>query len=647
MANRKKSVPGRKKQTVQRKKGQNPLDSMTNWLLVLIAVLPIIFTSLTLEPVIPVRFIFMSGFTLAFIAYFFGVKRIPVRLDWVPMTKWFFGLALFIGFWSILSMIFSYNVTEGFYRISRWFLQLALLLCIVITVTRESDQLYKVCRLLVLMGILQGVVGIFQFHGIAFSSLPGQGPPYGLMANRNLFGSAQVLMLPFITWCFFTQKGVWKYLAVSAFPILIYSILISQTRSAWVGLIFFIIISQILFLSRRNRFDAGLQKGWIQGSLGVLAIIITVVVGGLLSPKGEIVKNRLSQLINAPTEIMSENTSANFRLKASKDCLAMMLDNPILGVGPGNWRLLVANYSTGDRANQTGQAIRIRPHNDFGELGAERGIPGLLAFLVMWVIIFWTGFQLLGILKDKPNQLLLIICLLSVLSAILVDMLVSFPNERIEHSLYYVLIWGIFLGLRQAAEKTPERQSFSWPIVAGLCFIPLFSLILGITKFNYQYHLNYANAYKKAAPNNPSYWDKVIEHAEKGKSPFQTIGPIGDPITMYEALGYKGKKQLDKAIETIKLAAKQHPNSARIYNTMGTIYTDQKNFPKAIESYQKALTIAPEYDVVFKNLAINYFNLGDYPKTIETIDTYKKYYPHRKGELTDEVYNQAKARLRQ
>lgn len=618
------------------------MDSMIHWLLIPLAILPLVYTSATPEPLIPIRYLLLSSFTLAFVGYFFAYKRIPIRLNWAQETKWVFGLELFIGVWSIFSMSRASYPIEGFYPVARWCLHGILLFCIATAVSREPKQLYKLAYVMVLMGIVQGVVGIFQFYGLAFISIPGQAPPYGFMGNRNLFGSGQVLLLPFTLWCFFTQRGIWKYIAATALPILLFSILVSQTRSAWVGLFLFIILALILIISQKSQFGTIIQKYGTRITVAMAGLIALMIGLGIILPQGKIVRETMGRLINSPSELFTENTSANFRLIASRDCYHMMMDHPMLGVGPGNWRLLVSNYSLGDRANRRGYALRIRPHNDFGEIGAERGIPGLVAYLGIWVFLCLTAFKLLHFKQNLGDQLLLVLLIIAVFGAMWVDMLVSFPNERIEHSLYYLFFWGILLGLRQTEEKTPVQNTFSVSILALLITVPLFNLMLGVYKFKYEYHLTYANAYKKAALTNPFYWDKMIEHAKKAKSPFQRIGPVGDPITMYEAIGYKGKKQFDKALQAIELAAQEHPNSARVYSTMGTIYAEQKNYPKAIESYKRALEIAPAYQTAFKNLALCYYNTGDYANTVKALNKVD----YLKDAFLHDLYKKAKAKLK-
>ena len=113
-----------------------------------------------------------------------------------------------------------------------------------LTVYREESQLLKLCKAMLWVSIIQGMVGILQYYEMAFTEVPGaNAKPYGLMANRNLFGSAQAFLLPFSFICIIQGKQTWKYISWRAIAIIIISVLLSQTRSAWLAASAIMIVS--------------------------------------------------------------------------------------------------------------------------------------------------------------------------------------------------------------------------------------------------------------------------------------------------------------------------------------------------------------------------------------------------------------------
>jgi O-antigen ligase len=82
-------------------------------------------------------------------------------------------------------------------------------------------------------------------------------------------------------------------------------------------------------------------------------------------------------LIGASDE--SDYGSVGYRQDAWRDAYQMFLDHPLWGVGVGNWQFF------------SGVGQIQYPHNMFLELGAETGLPGLVAMSVALGYIFWRS----------------------------------------------------------------------------------------------------------------------------------------------------------------------------------------------------------------------------------------------------------------
>ena len=171
--------------------------SMTNWLVVLAALLPLAYSSQTLDPTISTRYIFLAAFCGLFVLFFYIWRKKATTIT-SSKIKIVFALGIAFGVWSTISMANAVNIAEAFYPVSRYFLQLLLLFIIMNTVMNEEPQVLKICKAIMLLSIVQSMIGILQYYGMGFEKIPGNFTPYGLMANRNLFGSAQVLVIPFV-----------------------------------------------------------------------------------------------------------------------------------------------------------------------------------------------------------------------------------------------------------------------------------------------------------------------------------------------------------------------------------------------------------------------------------------------------------------
>src|SRR5438045_5467738 len=90
------------------------INSMMNWLLVLIAILPFLYSEIPLDTVVSVRYIFLCGFMLLFVLYFFAGKK---RLIKIPsgLIKIVFITGIAFAVWSLLSLTAALNYREGYW----------------------------------------------------------------------------------------------------------------------------------------------------------------------------------------------------------------------------------------------------------------------------------------------------------------------------------------------------------------------------------------------------------------------------------------------------------------------------------------------------------------------------------------------------
>src|SRR5258706_12177790 len=109
-------------QQITRTSSSSVWTSMTNWLILLVLILPVLFSRATIDPVIAPRYIFLSCFVLAFVLFFYVLRKKTVTISYAPLIKWMFGLGLAFGLWSLFTLFFAINIAEGYYQVARHFL---------------------------------------------------------------------------------------------------------------------------------------------------------------------------------------------------------------------------------------------------------------------------------------------------------------------------------------------------------------------------------------------------------------------------------------------------------------------------------------------------------------------------------------------
>ncbi len=173
------------------------------------------------------------------------------------------------------------------------------------------------------------------------------------------------------------------FLMLSLFPQIVFMINVRNRRKKILyGLSAMVVTAGILLTYSRNAL-LGLIIGAILLSIVYSKKIILYIIGfgglSLLIPK---VFQRFVDILN-----VSQNTS---RLKIWKTAIYMIKDNPILGIGSGNFPVLYNSYIKvhPELKYYYNSGIAIHPHNLFLKIQCELGIPGTIIFLLLLVVLF-------------------------------------------------------------------------------------------------------------------------------------------------------------------------------------------------------------------------------------------------------------------
>ena len=590
--------------------------SMVNWFVLLVTILPLLISKITIDPTITVRYLLLSIFMFLFGLNFF-LKKTYLSISLTPLIKSVFYFGIGFAIWSFFSLFNSINPGAGYYETARNFLNIILLFVVMVITTNEEFKIIKIFKALLIVSLVNSFIGILQNYNIAFAQLPGNFKPYGLMANRNLFGSAQAFLLPFALYVLYKSSILWKYISIAAIIGIIVSLIISQTRSAWLAATSMLIVTFILIilLSKTNRKKWAI--GYAVGLTSVVGLVFIILKTDTEESLSLSLKERAASIMQ-PNLISTGQSAENIRdrLKIWDKTYKLIKDNPIIGVGPSNWKLTVLKYGSKGMAWEGGIYVPDRPHNIYLQVISETGIPGAIFYFGMWILIAIIAVKVILNPQTEDKRILMIL-MISGLAAFASDNMFSFPNERIEHTLYITLMAGVILGsyincFEKGKDKKqlPKRELLIIPFL-----IIVFNVFIGFKKYDFEKHMNLAKAYLDEGNS-----INVITETEAGKNTWVTVDPEGIPIEVYSSVAYKNMRNFNKALEEANLAKKYNPNSMMVLNNMGTIYTELGQYDKAIESYLQAQQLTPGSEAVLKNLAYNYYQVGNYINCIKTLE---------------------------
>jgi hypothetical protein len=306
----------------------------------------------------------------------------------------------------------------------------------------------------------------------------------------------------------------------------------------------------------------------------------------------------------------------------------MITAAPFLGVGLGQWKIVWPAYEM-SQTTLVSQGVRRearkqRPHNDFLWVCAETGILGFIAHLIFWGVLIVYSFRIIGHAAEIQDKIFAAVMLFGIIGFAMISF-VSFPKERIFHSLFFMLIAG---GLVAIYHRTfPVPKTVKAYKILSLNFIILtiliFGLIFGYTRFEAEAHTKRAIAAYRAKD-----WSRVVTEIDKANRRFYNLDPTSTPLFWYRGMANFSLGRIEEARSDFLKAHADHPYHIHVLNNLGTCDAKLLNFDTAVDYYQRALSISPRFEQAILNLAVVYFQMAKYHQARQTLLDFTRVEPH-------------------
>ena len=206
------------------------------------------------------------------------------------------------------------------------------------------------------------------------------------MNNAMTQGGLLLLFCCLALSLFLFSKDKLKYLWGTGFLISFISLILTQTRSAWIGLI---IVSFLILLLYKPKF--------------LVLLPVALALFYIVSPQS--IKTRAMSIFSL------EDKSNQYRIEYLKAGIKIIKDYPLFGTGPDTVDKIFQDpkYGLSELAKKN-----VHLHNNILQTAAERGIPTLIAWLAFIVLAFISLFKLLKN-KDPATILFTVAALAAIL----------------------------------------------------------------------------------------------------------------------------------------------------------------------------------------------------------------------------------------
>nr|NQU89177.1 O-antigen ligase family protein [Bacteroidota bacterium] len=359
-------------------------------------------------------------------------------------------------------------------------------------------------------------------------------------SHKNILASALFVKIPFALYLMFFSSGWQRRLGYFAGLSAILATLLLSTRAFYLGLALLLVALFIYALLRQTVVK---KKGYLLSvarwaGLFILAVVLYTMAQQFLFPKNtDTIWN--TGIVSRLSSIKADESSTSARLRAWKWSTQLIGENPVLGVGTGNWKIAVLKHE-----NKTSPDFlyAYKNHNDFLEITAETGLLGGLTYIALFTLILFSFIKVsLKSLTNEDGLKLLFLCAFGIL-AYSVDAFFNFPADRPEIQ----LLLAIYIALAATYPKfeiQPKladhpsrfrllfRKSYINKLVAAFVCILLivccWILILNVQSLYYQ--RRYIEDKRLKAPKHQA------SYFVKGFPSIPSVNSFGSPIAVLKA----------------------------------------------------------------------------------------------------------------
>lgn len=489
-------------------------------------------------------------------------------------------LAFFII--SILTSIGAVNTVESISVIAKYGIVLSFLVLTSSLLNQKKLDKETLVKGIVVFGLVSSLITLFQL----FKAI-GSGEFFqdiyiikGSFSHKNLLSSALMLTIPFAMMGRVLFSGRWKQVSTLLIVLLIIEVFILRTRGVWLSVIASAVITMgVYFLSKSDK--KKLLKLPLK-MIGMLSVLAIVMISIAVLNKGK-------------DNGVTDSTSFEHRLAFWSNSIEMIKENPITGVGSGNWRIQFPKHGLQDVDFSVMQGITQiqRPHNDYLWVFAEGGVGALLSYVGVFLFAL---IRLRKNLKESNSEqdLAINLSLLFGLVGYLSFSLTDFPMERVSHSILAMTLIALTY-YKGNESKIAVPKKILRLILVAIC---LFSL--WIFQFRWQGEKGSVKILQSNAERNAP---KIIKDVESTENRFYNMDNYSNPLRYYSSIGHLFLKKNKKAWSDLQIAKDQNPYNILILNQMGNVLKSENKIDEAIALYDQALAIAPRFEQALLNKA--------------------------------------------
>jgi O-antigen ligase len=289
-------------------------------------------------------------------------------------------------------------------------------------ILQEEKHTVNTVKIFILIACVVNILDIYFHYSVGFKEIVER---YPFWQGKNALGLFLVMAL-----CFsgsILVSGRWKWLIYINSVLLVFGVILSYSRSAWIAC--FAAIVGILAYRLKH---------------GLLILVCLIIMLFTTSPK--MISQRVSSTFSG------QDTNIKQRIELWDNTLEIIKARPLIGTGLGTFREAYMKMYP-DSAPKEGEGSRTvrHAHNLYLQILSETGIIGL--FFVMYLIIAGVMIGIKNIFKEKKPLIVSIrygalLGIITFLIYSITDCTISwqFTGDSFSHiNLIWIILWVLIL----------------------------------------------------------------------------------------------------------------------------------------------------------------------------------------------------------
>jgi len=441
------------------------------------------------------------------------------------------------------------------------------------------------------------------------------------IGQKNWISNYLAMIFP-IGFSYFLLEQIKKNKIIYFFllSILYTTLMICQSRGIWIS------ISLTLMLAIYIIFKFKLLKVFKENKKWLVLLLITfLVITVIYSTNNPLNKSALTVPQRALSTFDENDPSINTRLLIWRTTIEMIKDKPLFGLGIGTFKYHYLDYQAEYLQNNpnyiknSGKAAEA--HNEYLQMAAEIGLVGLLIFLAVIFLFYFSIYQYLK-KSVKKEGMIIIFGLVMAITCFLIHSMFTFPfHVPVLGSTFFIFLGLAVVYMRITGINRNENQKDDLytmklninKVVRYITLSLLFLLVILFTvKFAVNPYLAEINYMKGTKYFQDQDYNIALEYFEKAVTYDVYNGRLLHALgSTYYQLDIQEKAQM------VLEKTKQIYNDRNTYRNLGLSFMQSGDIKAAKKEFQHAIYLDPRFYKAYNDLASLYVYQKEYKKAIE------------------------------